>query len=84
MGAGIIALNATASTENELDTDNTNNAATLLINASESKVVTPDKFDCFFDENGTLLNVSTNELTFEGDFSNITASTITINKFHLS
>ena len=80
MGAGIIALNATASTENELDTDNTNNAATLLINASESKVVTPDKFDCFFDGNGTLLNVSTDELTFEGDFSNITASTITINK----
>ena len=79
MGAGIIALNATASTENEIDTDNTNNAATLEINASESKVVTPDKFDCFFDENGTLLNVSTNELTFEGDFSNITAS-ITINK----
>ena len=80
MGAGIIALNATASTENEIDTDNTNNAATLEINASESKVVTPDKFDCFFDGNGTLLNVSTNELTFEGDFSNITASTITINK----
>ena len=80
MGAGMIALNATASTENEIDTDNTNNVATILINASESKVVTPDKFDCFFDENGTLLNVSTNELTFEGDFSNITASTITINK----
>ena len=79
MGAGIIELNATASTENELDTDNTNNAATLLINASESKVVTPDKFDCFFDENGTLLNVSTDELTFEGEFSNITSS-ITINK----
>ena len=79
MGAGMIALNATASTENEIDTDNTNNAATLEINASESKVVTPDKFDCFFDENGTLLNVSTNELTFEGDFSNITSS-ITINK----
>ena len=79
MGAGMIALNATASTENEIDTDNTNNAATLLINASESKVVTPDKFDCFFDGNGTLLNVSTDELTFEGDFSNITSS-ITINK----
>ena len=79
MGAGIIALNATASTENEIDTYNTNNAATLLINASESKVVTPDKFDCFFDENGTLLNVSTDELTFEGEFSNIT-SAITINK----
>ena len=79
MGAGIIALNATASTENEIDTYNTNNAATLLINASESKVVTLDKFDCFFDENGTLLNVSTDELTFEGEFSNIT-SAITINK----
>ena len=79
MGAGIIELNATASTENEIDTDNTNNVATLLINASESKVVTPDKFDCFFDENGTLLNVSTDELTFEGEFSNIT-SAITINK----
>ena len=79
MGAGIIELNATASTENELDTDNTNNAATLLINASESKIVTPDKFDCFFDGNGTLLNVSTDELTFEGEFSNIT-SAITINK----
>ena len=79
MGAGIIALNATASTENEIDTDNTNNAATLEINASESKVVTPDKFDCFFDGNGTLLNVSTDELTFEGEFSNITSS-ITINK----
>ena len=79
MGAGIIALNATASTENEIDTYNTNNAATLLINASESKVVTPDKFDCFFDKNGTLLNVSTDELTFEGEFSNIT-SAITINK----
>jgi len=79
MSAGIIELNATASTENELDTDNTNNAATLLINASESKIVTPDKFDCFFDENGTLLNVSTDELTFEGEFSNITSS-ITINK----
>ena len=79
MGAGMIELNSTASTENEIDTDNTSNAATLLINASESKVVTPDKFDCFFDENGTLLNVSTDELTFEGDFSNITASII-INK----
>ena len=79
MGAGMIALNATTSTENEIDTDNTNNAATLEINASESKVVTPDKFDCFFDGNGTLLNVSTDELTFEGDFSNITASII-INK----
>ena len=79
IGTGIIELNATAITENEIDTDNTDNAATLLINASESNIVTPDKFDCFFDGNGTLLNVSADELTFEGDFSNITSS-ITINK----
>ena len=78
-GIGEAKLNATTNIENEIDTDNTNNAATLQINVDESQVVTPDKFDCFFDGNGTLLNVSTDTLTFEGEFSNITKA-ITINK----
>ena len=52
----------------------------VVLTESNENVVTNDTFFYYFDEQGTLLsNVTSDELIFEGDFSNVGVNYITIN-----
>ena len=66
----------------ELESTDESAVAEDILSADESSnVVTKDTFYNYFDESGTLLaNVTSNELTFDGDFSNVGVNNISIDR----